>query len=146
MTDGLTDGVRIDKWLKVARFFKKREDAADAVENGAVRLNGEKTRPAKHVKPGDKLSVRKGAVTREVIVRVVSERSVSAEMAKMMFDPVSEVVDESALPEVSKDPAVPTKSEILKIWAAQDRAAKKEKWRPDKKQAREARDRKYRQD
>ena len=44
------DNVRIDKWLWAARFFKTRSLAADAVDNGKVRLDGERIKPGKTAK------------------------------------------------------------------------------------------------
>ena len=49
-------GIRIDKWLWAARFFKTRSLATDAVSGGKVRLNDAPTKPARDVKPGDSLS------------------------------------------------------------------------------------------
>ena len=41
-----TDGVRLDRWLWSARFFKTRQMAADAVRSGRVLLNDKHTKPA----------------------------------------------------------------------------------------------------
>jgi len=52
--------VRIDKWLWAARFFKTRSAAQQAIEGGKVKLNGERTKPAKDLKPGDELLIHIG--------------------------------------------------------------------------------------
>ena len=49
---------RLDKWLWAARFFKTRSLAADAVDGGKVRLEGERVKPAKEVKIGMLMSIR----------------------------------------------------------------------------------------
>jgi ribosome-associated heat shock protein Hsp15 len=49
---------RLDKWLWAARFFKTRSLAADAVESGKVRVDGDRAKPAKEVKIGMLLSIR----------------------------------------------------------------------------------------
>ncbi len=49
--------VRIDKWLWAARFFKTRALAVKACELGRVRSNGQPAKPAREVKPGDKLEI-----------------------------------------------------------------------------------------
>ena len=51
------DNVRIDKWLWAARFFKTRSMAADAVDRGRVRVDGEPVKPARNVKVNDKLVI-----------------------------------------------------------------------------------------
>ena len=45
--------VRIDKWLWAARFFKTRTLAQEAVELGRVRLDGNRIKSSREVKPGD---------------------------------------------------------------------------------------------
>lgn len=51
------DKVRIDKWLWAARFFKTRSLACTAVEAGHVQINGERIKPARHVRVGDMVRV-----------------------------------------------------------------------------------------
>ena len=50
---------RLDKWLWAARIFKTRTLAADACKNGRVQINGAQAKPARSVKVGDRISVRK---------------------------------------------------------------------------------------
>ena len=57
------DEVRIDKYLWAIRVYKIRTDATDACNGGKIRLNGSDIKPSKHVKAGDVLTIRKGAVT-----------------------------------------------------------------------------------
>ncbi len=52
------NGVRIDKWLWAARFFKTRALASKACELGRVQSNGILAKPAREVRLGDKLQVR----------------------------------------------------------------------------------------
>jgi ribosome-associated heat shock protein Hsp15 len=49
---------RLDKWLWAARFFKTRSLAADAVEGGKVRVDGDRAKSAKEVKVGMLMSIR----------------------------------------------------------------------------------------
>ena len=51
-------GVRIDKWLWAARFFKTRSLAARACELGRIEANGQPAKPAREVRTGDLLQVR----------------------------------------------------------------------------------------
>lgn len=57
------DEVRIDKYLWAIRVYKTRTDATEACNGGKIRLNGADVKPSKHVKSGDVLTIRKGAVT-----------------------------------------------------------------------------------
>jgi ribosome-associated heat shock protein Hsp15 len=79
------DTVRIDKWLWAARFFKTRSLATDAVDNGKVRLNGARTKPAHSVKPGDLLVIHNGTTEWEVGVLALAEVRGSAEIARTMY-------------------------------------------------------------
>ena len=76
--------LRIDKWLWAARFYKTRSLAARAVEGGKVKLNGERAKPGKGVRPGDRLEVRSGELQWLVEVRAVSlRRGPTSEAAKL---------------------------------------------------------------
>jgi ribosome-associated heat shock protein Hsp15 len=63
------NGVRIDKWLWAARFFKTRSIAEKACELGRVDSNGQTAKPAREVKLGDTLRVKTegGVFTVEVL-------------------------------------------------------------------------------
>ncbi|MDR2634632.1 MAG: RNA-binding S4 domain-containing protein [Clostridiales bacterium] len=49
--------MRIDKFLKASRVIKRRTVAADACGAGRIIVNGKPVKPAKEVKPGDKVTV-----------------------------------------------------------------------------------------
>lgn len=78
--------VRIDKWLWAARFFKTRSLATDAVDNGKVRINGERIKPARSVKIGDRLDIDNGADQWEVQVRALSDVRGSAVVAHTLYE------------------------------------------------------------
>jgi ribosome-associated heat shock protein Hsp15 len=61
-----TDGVRLDRWLWSARFFKTRQMAANAVRSGRVLLNNKRTKPAKSVRISDQVRIRKAAFRYEI--------------------------------------------------------------------------------
>jgi len=84
------DRLRIDKWLWAARFFKTRSLAAEAVEGGRVRLNGERAKPAKDVKPGDRVTVHIGELEWVIGVRAVSTRRGSANEARRLYEETEE--------------------------------------------------------
>jgi len=81
----LEDSVRIDKWLWAARFFKTRSLATQAVENGRVRLDGERVKPARALKPGMLLDVDNGSTRWEVKVIALAEVRGSAAVAQTLY-------------------------------------------------------------
>lgn len=78
--------VRLDKWLKVARFFKQRQKAADEVESGHVKVNGERVKPSKLVQSGDILTVKKKSQYFKYTIKGISEKSISAELARELYE------------------------------------------------------------
>jgi ribosome-associated heat shock protein Hsp15 len=79
------ENVRIDKWLWAARFFKTRSLATDAVDNGKVRLDGERIKPARPVKIDDKLLIDNGADVWEILVLGISDKRGSAPVARLLY-------------------------------------------------------------
>ena len=78
--------IRIDKWLWAARFFKTRTLAAEAVAGGKIEINGERAKPSRIVRAGDKLCVRRGAYEWIVIVQDLSPLRGPAALAKLLYD------------------------------------------------------------
>lgn len=120
------NGVRIDIWLKAARFFKQRERAVEAVESGKVRLNGERTKPGKQVKPGDELTIKRDTKYVRYTVKKLAHRSLPAAEAKELYE-------ETEKPEPSKE-----MTELAKLIVEQDELASvvKPKGKPSKKDRR----------
>ena len=86
------ESVRIDRWLWAARFFKTRGAATEAVVGGRVRLNGERVKPAKDVRPQDVVEVRIGEIQWRVAVRGVAENRGSARVAATLYEETSESI------------------------------------------------------
>jgi ribosome-associated heat shock protein Hsp15 len=87
---------RIDKWLWAARFFKTRTLATEAVDKGRVRLDGERTKPAHALKPGDLVLIDNGTTTWEVTVRAIAEVRGSATAAQFLYVETPESVTRRA--------------------------------------------------
>jgi ribosome-associated heat shock protein Hsp15 len=83
----MTDTTRIDKWCWAARFFKTRSLATEAIERGRVKLNGERTKPAHSVKPGDTLDIDidNGATEWQVHVIGIADKRGSAAIAATLY-------------------------------------------------------------
>ena len=76
---------RLDKWLWVARFFKTRSLAADAVDGGKVRIDGDRIKPAKEVKIGMQIAIRNKDVEIECAVTGLSNIRRSATEAALLY-------------------------------------------------------------
>ncbi|MDO9467652.1 MAG: RNA-binding S4 domain-containing protein [Thiobacillus sp.] len=83
--------MRIDKWLWAARFYKTRSLATQAIEQGRVKLNGVRIKPAREVKPGDRLEVQLGEAGWTLTVRALSMQRGPALVAQTLYeeDPAS---------------------------------------------------------
>ena len=79
------DRVRIDKWLWAARFFKTRSLATQAVDGGKVRLNGERPKPSKEIKLGDRLIVHIGGYEWDITGGGLSDKRGPATGAKTLY-------------------------------------------------------------
>ncbi|MGB6973283.1 MAG: RNA-binding S4 domain-containing protein [Terracidiphilus sp.] len=78
-------GVRMDKWLWAARFFKTRALASKACELGRVQSNGAEAKPAREVKLDDRLHVRNEGGEYELDVLVLSQMRGPAAAAQRLY-------------------------------------------------------------
>lgn len=80
------DRQRIDKWLWFARFAKSRTLAAKLVEDGFVRVNGQRAEnPAKAVAVGDVVTVAVARTTAVVRVQGLGQRRGPAPEARLLY-------------------------------------------------------------
>ena len=86
-------GTRLDKWLWAARFFKTRSLAAQAVDGGKVRLNGNRTKPARELRTGDVLAIRIGEIEWVVSVRGLSSQRRPAPEARVLYEETPESLE-----------------------------------------------------
>jgi ribosome-associated heat shock protein Hsp15 len=78
---------RIDKYLWHARFFKSRTQAADAVTDGKVRVNGDHCqKPSAGVKTGDVLTISIGTRVKVIKVLDFGTRRGPASEARLLYD------------------------------------------------------------
>jgi ribosome-associated heat shock protein Hsp15 len=83
-------GVRVDKWLWAARFFKTRALAARACDLGRIVSNGHPAKPAREVHTGDHLHIRTEAGDFHVEVRALSEIRGPAAVAQALYHETDE--------------------------------------------------------
>jgi len=78
-------GVRIDKWLWAARFFKTRSLASRACELGRVQAGGQPCKASREVRIGDLLHVKTDSGDFQVEVLVLSDMRGPAPVAQMLY-------------------------------------------------------------
>jgi ribosome-associated heat shock protein Hsp15 len=78
-------GVRMDKWLWAARFFKTRSLAAKACELGRIESNGQKARAAREVRVGDRLQVKNDGGDFQLEVLALSKMRGPAALAQALY-------------------------------------------------------------
>lgn len=117
--------MRIDKWLKMARIFKSREEASRACDLGRVKINGYEAKPSKEAKLGDEIVVKVENVYRTLTIKELPTRGLSGKDAKLVYD--------------EKTPELPPEViDLMKLQAAENRRLQREsKGRPTKKTRRE---------
>jgi ribosome-associated heat shock protein Hsp15 len=79
------ENVRIDKWLWAARFFKTRTLAGDAVDNGKVRIGGDRIKPSRNVRINEIVQIDNGSTEWEVVVAGISDKRGSAAVAQTLY-------------------------------------------------------------
>ena len=84
--------VRLDKWLWAARFFRTRSLAAEAVDAGQVRVDGERVKPAHPVRAASRVTIRKRELVFDVAVLAVSDVRGPAAQAARLYRETAESV------------------------------------------------------
>lgn len=79
-------GLRLDKWLWAARFFKTRSLAAAAIAGGKVHWQGQRAKPAREVRGGDELDIDVGEQRWTVIVRALGPQRRPAPEAQLLYE------------------------------------------------------------
>ena len=79
------DGVRLDKWLWAARFFKTRALAARACELGRVLSNGQPVKPAREIRVGNHFLITNDGGVYNVEVLGLSEARGPAAVAQTLY-------------------------------------------------------------
>lgn len=79
------NGVRIDKWLWAARFYKTRGLAAKACELGRVLAKGQTVKAAREVKVGDRIQITTEGGVFDVEVLELSEVRGPAPEAQKLY-------------------------------------------------------------
>ena len=84
--------IRLDKWLWAARFFKTRSLAAQAIAGGKVEINGDRAKPSRLVRRGDRVKIRRGPYEWTIAVNAVSRLRGPAHKAQLLYNESEESV------------------------------------------------------
>ena len=78
-------GVRLDKWLWAARFYKTRALAKEMIEGGKVHYDGQRSKCSKHVEIGALIRLRQGYEEKTVEVLALSDQRRGATEAQKLY-------------------------------------------------------------
>lgn len=97
----MSDQVRIDRWLWCVRLFKSRSAATNACSDGKVRIGGEVAKPARRVKVGDTVEVKRRDDVGTFRVERIIEKRVGAPIAVECY---TDLTPEKPVPEPDPHP------------------------------------------
>ncbi len=89
-------GMRLDKWLWAARFFKTRSLAHAAIEGGKVACEGIRAKPSKEIEVGMVLSIRQGLELKIVQVKALSTQRKGGAAAQLLYEESAESLEKRA--------------------------------------------------
>lgn len=123
MTQISASGIRLDKWLWAARFYKTRSLAKQAIEGGKVHYNGARCKVSKEVQVAAKLSLKVGFDTKIVTIIALSDQRRSASDAALLYEETpdsiakreQDVADRKALGSAFAHPERPNKKQRRQI-------------------------------
>ncbi|WP_088278338.1 RNA-binding S4 domain-containing protein [Ideonella sp. A 288] len=78
-------GVRLDKWLWAARFYKTRSLAADEIGKGRISVNGQVAKASRDLRPDDLVELRQGTDKRTIQVLGLSQVRGPAPVAQALY-------------------------------------------------------------
>lgn len=88
--DDAASGLRLDKWLWAARFYKTRALAVEEIGKGRVTVNKQAAKASRELRLGDLIHLRQGAIEREVWVRGLSHIRGPAPQAQALYEETPE--------------------------------------------------------
>jgi len=87
---GSEDGMRLDKWLWVARFFKTRALATEAINGGKIHMNGQRVKPGKEIGLGARLQISKDQTLWDITVTALNTQRRPASEAALLYEETPE--------------------------------------------------------
>ena len=103
--DHSADGkCRLDKWLWAARFYKTRSLATDAIDGGKIHVDGDRVKPAKEVRVGQLIHIRRKELDMDVVVKALSVTRRGAPEAALLYDETPESLAKRDNVAITKEP------------------------------------------
>ena len=81
----MSEAQRIDKWLWMARFYKSRALALEAIKGGHVHVEGARVKPSRLVSIGDVIELTRGIYRWVISVDALATRRGPASEAKLLY-------------------------------------------------------------
>ncbi|MXR69551.1 ribosome-associated heat shock protein Hsp15 [Shewanella sp. JBTF-M18] len=92
MTSEKELGVRLDKWLWAARFYKTRAIAKEMINGGKVHYNGQRTKSSKLAEVDAVIRLRQGYDEKEIVIKKLSEQRQKAVVAQTLYEETPESI------------------------------------------------------
>jgi ribosome-associated heat shock protein Hsp15 len=89
---GLTERLRLDKWLWAARFYKTRSLAVEDIDKGRIQVNEQTAKASRELRAGDRVDIRHGPLTRTVGVQALSTVRGPAPQAQLLYAETEESI------------------------------------------------------
>jgi ribosome-associated heat shock protein Hsp15 len=86
---GNSEELRIDKWLWAVRIFKTRSQASEACKKGRIVIDGQQVKPARAVKVGEIVTVKKRPVFYKYKVLGLLGKRQSAKIAREYVEDIT---------------------------------------------------------
>lgn len=87
------EGMRLDKWLWAARFFKTRQLAIEAVAGGKVEVNGQRAKPGREIHVGTRLCIHKDSLIWDIRVEGLNLQRRPASEAAGLYSETEESIE-----------------------------------------------------
>lgn len=81
--------IRIDKWLWAVRIFKTRSLAAEECNKGHVSIGDVHVKPSREIRGGEVVRVRMSPIERHFLVKQVTDKRMSAQLAAGFVEDVT---------------------------------------------------------
>lgn len=89
----MTDRVRLDQWLWAARFYRTRAMSKTAIDAGQVEVEGQRSKPSRPVKVGNRIRLSRPLFKIEVDVIGLSDTRRDASAAAMLYIETPESIE-----------------------------------------------------